>query len=97
MTIIEPKNNKIRLNFIYTLIIGLVLAGALLSVFAYNQSVSLTHRLSETTKSIESLRVSNADLKNSLYAILDLQNIDQLADQLGLIQERKPDYLSVNR
>jgi|SRR3989344_497359 len=97
MTIIEPKKNKLRIHFIATIFVGLLLLGGLLTVFAYNQSVSMSHRLGELTKEIEGLRVENADLKNDLYGILDLQNIDKLADKLGLIKEKKPEYLSANR
>ena len=97
MTIIEPKKNKLRLNFAVTAIMALILLGSLLIVFAYNRSVSMNYKLSETLKSIESLRVANAELKNSLYVILDLQNVEKLADKLGLVKEKRPDYLSINR
>lgn len=97
MTIIEPKKNKGRYSFAWTMTIGLVLFEALLSIYSYSQNVRLTHELFSTTKAIESLRISTADFKNQLYAKLDLKNADKIADKLGLIKEKKPEYLSVNR
>lgn len=97
MTIIEPKKNKIRLNAFWTMIVGLVLFEAGVSIYSYSQNVQLSHELRETTKAIELLRISTADFKSQLYTKLDLQNVDHLAGSLGLIKERKPEYLSVNR
>lgn len=93
MTIIEPNKNKFRFNVFIMFIVGLLILEAVLSVVAYSQSVHFTYRLEEQRKSIENLRVENADLKNRLYTILDFQNVDQLAERLGLIKERRPDYL----
>lgn len=92
MTIIEPNKNKS--NLLIALTVGLIILGAVLTIFAYNQSVRFSHALSDQRKSIDSLQVKNAELKNQLYAILDIQKVDQLAEKLGLIKERKPEYLA---
>jgi hypothetical protein len=94
MTIIEPNKSKFKSNFLIILIIGLIISGAVLSIFAYNKSVSLSYNLNIQRKSVEALQVENADLKNQLYAVLDFQNAAQLADRLGLIKEKKPEYLA---
>ncbi len=94
MTIIEPNKSRFKINLLITLVIGFILAEAVLSIFAYNRSVRMNYSLNENKKAIEELQVSNADLKNDLYSVLDLQNADQLAAKLGLIKERKPEYLA---
>lgn len=94
MTIIEPNKNKFRFNIFIAFIGGLLILEAVLSVFAYSQSVRFAYLLDGQKKSVEALRVQNADLKNRLYTILDFQNVDQLVEQLGLIKEKKPDYLA---
>lgn len=94
MTIIEPNKNKFKLNFLIILVIGFILAEAVLSIFAYNRSVRISYSLNENKKSIEELRVSNADFKNQLYSVLDLENADKLAARFGLIKEGKPEYLA---
>ncbi len=79
------------------LIVGLILLEAVLSVFAYSQNVRFKYLLSEQNEIIEDSQARSVDLKNRLYAVLDFQNVDQLAEQLGLVKERKPDYLIVQR
>lgn len=97
MTIIEPKKNKLQFNALWILAIGLVLVEVALTVYAYSQNVRLSHELWDVERNIESLRISTTDFKNQIYANLDLQNVDQLAEKLGLVKERKPEYLSANR
>ena len=94
MTIIEPNKSKFKLNLLIILIIGFILAEAVLSIFAYNKSVRINYSLNENKKAIEELQVSKADLKNQLYSVLDLQNADILAAKLGLIKEKRPEYLA---
>lgn len=77
--------------------IGLILFEALLSIYSYSQNVRLSSELLSTAKEIEALSISTSDFKNQLYAKLDLKNVDQVAGKLGLIKEKKPEYLSVNR
>ncbi len=97
MTIIEPKKNKLKLNILGLIMISVILVEAVLSVFAYSHNVRLSHNLLEVEKSIESLRISTADFKNQIYAKLELQSVDQLAEKLGLVKERRPEFLSINR
>lgn len=96
MTIIEPNKNKFKLSILTSFIIGLIIFEAVLSIFAYNQNVRLTHALSLSQKSLGDFQAQNADLKNKLYTILDFKNADQLAEKLGLIKERKPEYLALH-
>lgn len=94
MTIIEPNKNKFRINLIAVFLAVLILTEAFLSIFVYNQSVRLEYLFSVRQKELEELRVANADFKNKLYGILDFQNADQMAGVLGLIKDKKPDYLA---
>ncbi len=97
MTIIEPKKNKFRINILSLLIGGLVLLEVALSIFAYNRNVHLSYGVEQSARRLEELLVSNAEFENKLYAAIDIQNADLLAAKLGLVKEKKPDYLSVNR
>ena len=94
MTIIEPNKNNFRSKITSYLLVGLVLFEAALSIFAYNQSVKLNYSLKENHKKSEIVRAENSDLKNQLYLVLDIENADVLAGKLGLIKERKPEYLA---
>ncbi len=94
MTIIEPKKNKFQLNIQWTIAIGLIVVEAVVSIVSYSTNVRLAHDVRDTMKSIEALRISTSDLRNQLYAKLDLQNVDELAGTLGLVKARVPEYLS---
>lgn len=96
MTIIEPNKNSFRSRLPLYLAAGFVMLEALLSIFAYNFNVKINHSIKESIKQIETLRADNADLKNQLYLVLDLENSDILAAKLGLVKERRPEYLAVN-
>lgn len=95
MTIIQPNQNKTKFSFAAVFIIGLILLGAILSILAYNQSVRLHNNLETELGHIKDWRAQNADFKKQLYALLDLQNADELARKFGLVKERKPGYLAV--
>lgn len=97
MTIIEPKKNKLKFNYTGILLIGLVLFGVMLTISVHNRNVSVAHDLGEALRRLDSLRVANVGLKNQMYALLDFENADKLAAQLGLIKEKSPDYLTINR
>lgn len=95
MTIIEPNKNKFRPNFLMLVFGGLIAAAAVLAVFAYNRTVSFEYQLGQQAKLIQGLQVKNSEMKNQIYAMLDLGNPDALAAKLGLISDKKPDYLAV--
>lgn len=94
MTIIEPNKNKFKIGIFAFIIIALIIIEAVFSIFAYNKSVHLGHGLRDRSGELEALAVENADLKNKLYEVLDFQNADKLAERLGLVKERKPEYLA---
>ena len=67
---------------------------AILSIIIYNQNVRLYHWVGASQKNLEQLRISNVELKNQLYSVVELDNVDALAAKLGLIKEKRPDYLA---
>ena len=95
MTIIQPNKNKLKLNFVTLLLIGAIVAGAVLTIITYNQSVQLSYALDQQLTLAKELRAQNADLENELYEKLGLQNVEELAAKLGLVRERRPEYLAV--
>ena len=94
MTLKKSKYRKLNLLII---IVGLALLVVSLSnVFIYNKIVILQHRLKSNEKDLRELRVANVNLKNQLYKLLDIKNINQLSQKEGLIKVQKPQYLEVN-
>lgn len=97
MTILRPNKNKFQFNILFAAIVGLVLFGAIFSIFANSRSVQLTHELRQERKVIEILQSENAELKNQLYAMIDFKDYEKIGAKLGLIKDRKPEYLTLER
>ena len=76
------------------LVIGFIILEAILGIFAYSKSVRLGYLINQEQKDIQQLEVENAEFKNHLYAVLDFQNVEKIAAELGLIKEKRPDYLA---
>ncbi len=96
MTFIEPNKQKFRINLFAAFFAALFLAEAVFSIITYSQSVSLEHLIAKQQEAVEEIRTKNASLKNQVYSLLDLGDADLLVSKLGLVKERRPDYLARN-
>lgn len=95
MTIIQPNKNKDTRRLI--LILGSLLVGIFLTgVFVYLQTVGLEHDLAEAKEYLEQQKVENAELKNQFYGYLDADNLEALATERGLIQDKNPRWAFVS-
>ena len=97
MTIIEPKKIKSKIKLIILPILAVFMVGSLAIISLYNQTVDLKYRLIKQEKALETIKVSNAELKNKLYANFDSNILSQFAQELGLVLDKKPVYLEAER
>jgi hypothetical protein len=98
MTIVQPhKNNltaaKISILFLTTALITSVLGW----MFFYNQFVNLRHDLEAAELTISKAEVENAELKNDLYKIIDVKNLEVLAQERSLVVDKNPKYFKLER
>jgi cell division protein FtsL len=93
MTIIEPHRAKYSYNSAVLYMLLALVALACLSIYFYNESVDIRHSISANAKDLQSLQVSNAELKSQLYATMDLSNLDAIAKSENLVKETKPGYI----
>jgi len=96
MTIIQPNKNEDIRRLATLLTIGLVVV-FLAVVFLYMQTVISKHDLGKKRNSLETLKVENAELKNNFYTLVDVGNLEQLAGELGLIQDKNPQWAFASR
>lgn len=61
------------------------------------QTVSLKHDLAKKRNTLENLKVENADLKNNFYNTIDANNLEKLAGELGLVQDKNPQWAFASR
>ncbi len=96
MTIIQPNKNEDIRRLATLLTIGLVVV-FLAVVFLYMQTVISKHDLAKKRNSLETLKVENAELKNNFYTLVDVGNLEQLAGELGLVQDKNPQWAFASR
>lgn len=93
MTVIQPNKNSIAGVGLFFVLGAILCLGILVEVFAYSQTVSLKHDIIQLSSEIEEMRLMSAELKNDLYKITDQKNLDALAKELGLVQDKNPKWV----
>lgn len=96
MTIIQPNKNEDIRRLVTLLSTGLIIV-FLAVVFLYMQTVISKHNLAKKRNSLETLKVENAELKNNFYTLVDVGNLEQLAGELGLVQDKNPQWAFASR
>ena len=96
MTIIQPskKENIARLIGALSLLVAVVVGA---SVMVYAQTTALRYDIQALEKDLENIRVENAELKDTLYDLVDVSNLEKLAYERGLIQETNPQWAFVSQ
>jgi len=93
MTIIQPNKNNYKSNFIISVLILVLISVALWGMFLYNQLVDLRHEIKKQKISLDEAEVTNAELKNKLYSIIDVENLKSSIDSQSLILDKNPEYV----
>lgn len=96
MTITHPKRINI---WISRALIALVLAVGLCAtglVVGYNRSVNLKHAVSDRSANLKQIQAENAQLKNSIFALVNNDQLSVLAQSHNLVLDKNPYYLPVN-
>ncbi len=96
MTIIQPNKNEDIRRLVTLLSAGLIIV-LLAVVFLYMQTVISKHDLAKKHNALEALKVENAELKNNFYTLVDVGNLEQLAGELGLVQDKNPQWAFASR
>lgn len=96
MTIIQPNKNEDIRRLVTLLSTGLIIV-LLAVVFLYMQTVISKHDLAKKHNALEALKVENAELKNNFYTLVDVGNLEQLAGELGLVQDKNPQWAFASR
>lgn len=96
MTIIKPEQYKYILRFILQVFILVVICGAFY-IYEYNVVADNRYEIQSLQERIVEAEVANAEIKNTLYEIIDPAKLTTLADTYELVLERNPQYLNVNQ
>lgn len=93
MTIIQPNKTNHKANFLISLLILTSVSIAVWGVFLYNQLVDFRHEIKKQGADISRAEVTNAELKNNLYSIIDAKNLKSSVDSQSLILDKNPEYV----
>lgn len=89
MTIIQPHKTNYKITFFISFCVISILGIAVWGIFLYNQSVNFRHELTNQEDTLRKVEVANAEFKDKLYNITD---INSLGSQ-PLILEKNPEYV----
>lgn len=97
MTIIQPNKNNHKITFGISFLMIITITAAIWGIFLYNQLVNLRHEVKRQENNLRQAEVTNAELKNNLYSILDAKNLESLINNQSLIFDKNPNYLKTKQ
>lgn len=95
MTINHPQPGQ-RLNRCIRILLVAIAGAGLFIVFSYNQSATLRREATAATEALNQLELTNAQLKNDLFALQDGRRLSQIASAQGLVKEGDPDFINLS-
>jgi cell division protein FtsL len=96
MTFIQPNKPKSFINTVLVFLAIATLAGTFWLVAAYNQTVNLSHNIASMKAEVDSIGAENTAESNQIVAMLSADQVATLAANDGLVQENKPQYVTIN-
>jgi len=93
MTIIQPNRESKKTSLFALVLTGIAVLSVVWGVFIYNQLVDIRHEVKEASNNVGKAEVTNAELKNNLYNMIDSGNLESLAQDKSLALENNPQYV----
>lgn len=88
------KRKRFLHPFVAVLSLG-IFAEAFLLIAVYAQTVNVEYGIKAGEKAVAEFKLSNVDLRNQLYGVLDTKRLMKIAAEEGLTPEGKPAYLKL--
>lgn len=96
MTFIQP-NKKSFLNKILIALIVILVLGAVWLVVIYNNFVNFTHGFSQMKAELQTIQAKNVETREKIFGLVDSANVQGVALEKNLVQDKKPAYLELVR
>ncbi len=92
MTTIRFNKDKNIKRFVVFCCFGM---GAMICMVlvSYVYLVETKHGLSSVRSSLELEKIENADLKNQYFQLTNAESLERLADEMGLVQDKNPEWV----
>lgn len=96
MTFIQPNKPKSLVNIILVLLVLAIFTGTFWLVVAYNQTVNVSHNIEAVKAKLDAVGAGNTAMSNQIIATLGGDQAATIAAKDGLVQENKPQYVTIN-
>jgi cell division protein FtsL len=93
MTIIQPNKNKNPLRGINAVLIVLLFTSVVTSISLCSKAESLRFEAQKLKKEIDQSQLVNAELEGKIMKAIDTENINLLASEKGLIEDKNPQWV----
>ncbi|PIR97715.1 MAG: hypothetical protein COT89_02975 [Candidatus Colwellbacteria bacterium CG10_big_fil_rev_8_21_14_0_10_42_22] len=92
MTIIRPNKDRdfIKICILCGIGMGVMILAVLVS---YVSLVSIQHDLEAVRDELKSGKLQNAELKNQYFELTNVENLERLAGEMGLIKDKNPEWV----
>jgi cell division protein FtsL len=97
MTIIQPYKKLSLVNILLIIFSGILVLSAITLVIVYNYVVNFEHRVEIQRSEIKKVETDVSEIKENLFNLLSSENLKKLAEQNGLVEEKSPEYLELNK
>lgn len=97
MTFIQPKKHFNLENIIIAALVVAILGGMFWIVVGYNKTVDLSHDITAVKAQLQTVGAENTTLNNAVVATLGGGQIAQLAAADNLVQDKNPQYFSIDQ
>jgi len=93
MTVIEFGKRDLKINSFIMVLVGVGIVSVVAFVVMYSNLVSLRHSVQALEEDIAHARVTNAELKNEVYQIVDQNASASFLQSQGLVLDSNPHYV----
>ena len=97
MTFIQPTKHINVLNAVIVLLVVALLGGTFWLVIAYNKTVDLSQDIVSIKAQLQTVGAQDTALNNKVLATLGGANFTSLATADGLVQDKNPQYFTVDQ
>ena len=95
MTLIQPNQTSTLLFKLLGAFVVLFVGGVVALISLYSSTVSMRHELSDMKTQLQNLQADNAEMKDSLFTMMDAQSLADFAAAHNLVKDTSPKYLQL--
>jgi len=97
MTIIRPYKKLFLINILLIIFSIILVLSAFTLVIFYNYTVNFEHKIEMQRSEIKKFETDISEMKKDLFNLLSFENLKKIAEQNGLVEEKNPEYLELNK